>query len=115
MADLFHTGIRYVELRNIDLNPFDRVGINAEEIEFIHLFMLYLLWTDEKMSADEWVAEGNRISDEVSLEHPMKPTAHLVEGQMIFAEMLQMVDELELEGAELIKNIKHGWSNLKRR
>ena len=35
VADLFHTGIRYVELRNIDLNPFDRVGINAEEIEFI--------------------------------------------------------------------------------
>ena len=50
------------ELRNIDLNPFDRVGIDAAEIEFIHLFMLYLLWTDyEKLPADEWVAEGNRI------------------------------------------------------
>lgn len=72
VVDLFHTGIRYVELRNIDLNPFDRVGIDAAEIEFIHLFMLYLLWTDEKLPADEWVAEGNRISDAVSLEHPAK-------------------------------------------
>ena len=43
VADLFHTGIRYVELRNIDLNPFDRVGIDAAEIEFIHLFMLLSL------------------------------------------------------------------------
>ena len=103
VADLFHTGIRYVELRNIDLNPFDRVGIDAAEIEFIHLFMLYLLWTDEKLPADEWVAEGNRISDVVSLENPAKTTAYLTEGQAIFAEMLQMVDELEIEGAELLK------------
>ena len=103
VADLFHTGIRYVELRNIDLNPFDRVGIDAAEIEFIHLFMLYLLWTDEKLPADDWVAEGNRISDAVSLEHPAKTTAYLTEGQAIFAEMLQMVDELEIEGAELLK------------
>lgn len=104
VADLFHTGIRYVELRNIDLNPFDRVGINAEEIEFIHLFMLYLLWTEEKLSADEWVAEGNRISDAVSLEHPAEPTAYLAEGQAIFAEMLEMIDELDLTGKELVKS-----------
>lgn len=103
VADLFHTGIRYVELRNIDLNPFDRVGIDAEEIEFLHLFMLYLLWTEEKLSADEWVAEGNRISDAVSLEHPAKATAYVVEGQAIFSEMLQMLEELELPGSSLVK------------
>lgn len=103
VADLFHTGIRYVELRNIDLNPFDRVGIDADEIEFIHLFMLYLLWTDEKLPADEWVAEGNRISDAVSLEHPAKPTAYLTEGQAIFTEMLQMVAALEIDGVELLE------------
>lgn len=103
VADLFHTGIRYVELRNIDLNPFDRVGIDADQIEFLHLFMLYLLWTDEKLAADEWVAEGNRISDAVSLEHPAKPTAYLAEGQAIFTEMLEMVEELDLAGTSLIK------------
>ncbi|MDU5509702.1 bifunctional glutamate--cysteine ligase GshA/glutathione synthetase GshB [Enterococcus gilvus] len=103
VADLFHTGIRYVELRNIDLNPFDRVGIDADEIAFIHLFMLYLLWTDEKLAADEWVAEGNDISDAVSMEHPAKPTAYLAEGKMIFSEMLEMMSELELEGVDLLK------------
>lgn len=103
VADLFHTGIRYVELRNIDLNPFDRVGIDADEIEFIHLFMLYLLWAEEKLSADEWVAEGNRISDAVSLEHPAKATAYEAEGQRIFTEMLEMINELELDGAERVK------------
>ncbi|WP_407855058.1 bifunctional glutamate--cysteine ligase GshA/glutathione synthetase GshB [Enterococcus hailinensis] len=107
VADLFHTGIRYVELRNIDLNPFDRVGIDADEIKFIHLFMLYLLWTDEKLSADDWVAEGNRISDAVSLEHPTKPTAFYEEGQQIFAEMLQMIKELSLEGSELVRTYQN--------
>ncbi|MBM7711877.1 bifunctional glutamate--cysteine ligase GshA/glutathione synthetase GshB [Enterococcus xiangfangensis] len=104
VADLFQTGIRYIELRNIDLNPFERVGISSDEIEFLHLFMLYLLWTEEKLSADEWVAEGNRISDAVSLERPTETTAYLAEGHAIFAEMLQMVDELELTGADLLKN-----------
>ena len=36
-------------------------------------------------------------------EHPAKTTAYLTEGQAIFAEMLQMVDELEIEGADLLK------------
>lgn len=110
VADLFHTGIRYVELRNIDLNPFERVGISSDEIEFLHLFMLYLLWTDEKLPADEWVAEGNRISDAVSLEHPAKTTAYVAEGHAIFAEMLQMIDELSLEGGDLLQKYQ-SWLN----
>ncbi|GCF94583.1 glutathione biosynthesis bifunctional protein GshAB [Enterococcus florum] len=106
VADLFHTGIRYVELRNIDLNPFDRVGINAGEIQFIHLFMLYLMWTEEKKPADEWVEEGNRISDAVALEHPMHQTAYLEEGRQLFAEMQQMAEELELDVQEVLDHYR---------
>lgn len=104
VADLFHTGIRYVELRNIDLNPFERVGINEEAIKFIHLFMLYLLWTDEKAPADEWVEQGNQLNDAVSLEHPYEQTAYLEEGRQLFAEMKQMAQELNLPAAELLGN-----------
>ncbi len=104
VADLFHTGIRYVELRNIDLNPFERIGINQEAVEFIHLFMLYLLWTDEKAPADEWVETGNKINDEVSLEHPNHQTAYIEEGRRMFAEMQEMTEELDLPVDDQITN-----------
>ena len=48
MSDLPKTGIRYIELRNLDLNPFSRLGIVEDTVDFLHYFMLYLLWTDEK-------------------------------------------------------------------
>lgn len=35
-------GINHIELRMLDLNPFSRVGITKEDIDFIHLFILWL-------------------------------------------------------------------------
>lgn len=34
-------GIQYVELRSIDINPFEPVGINLETILFLEVFMIY--------------------------------------------------------------------------
>ncbi|WP_250637632.1 hypothetical protein [Paenibacillus crassostreae] len=52
-------GIRYIELRNIDLNPFEPYGIGYEQAEFLHLFLIYLLWKDEGENCDEWVKMGD--------------------------------------------------------
>ncbi len=35
-------GIDYVEFRSVDLNPFDEAGINYKDLEFLHLFMIYM-------------------------------------------------------------------------
>ena len=36
-------GVNHIELRTLDLNPFSRVGILKEDIDFIHIFILWLL------------------------------------------------------------------------
>lgn len=36
------SGVNHIELRMLDLNPFSRVGILREDIDFIHLFILWL-------------------------------------------------------------------------
>lgn len=46
---LTEKGINHVELRTLDLNPLTRNGIFKEDIEFIHLFMLYLMSLDEAL------------------------------------------------------------------
>ena len=48
VADLATTGVRYIELRNIDLNPYARLGINPEQVRFLQLFLMYMLWTEER-------------------------------------------------------------------
>ncbi len=39
-------GIAYVELRTLDINCFERTGISQVQLDFLELFMLYCLFTD---------------------------------------------------------------------
>ena len=40
-------GVEYLELRSIDLNPFSRIGVDISDLEFVHLFIVYLLLKEE--------------------------------------------------------------------
>lgn len=107
MADLASEGIRYIELRNIDLNPFEKVGISEEQVEFLHLFLLFLLWEEERADADEWVADGDRKNNLVALEHPLKPTALLAEGKNLLTALRDFVVALDLSVSEnLLSNVE---------
>lgn len=35
------TGVDYIELRSLDINPFQRVGIDLESIHFLEVFLIY--------------------------------------------------------------------------
>lgn len=89
-------GIRYIELRNIDLNPFETYGISYEQAEFLHLFLIYLLWKDEGENCDEWVKMGDVNNDIVALEHPLEPTKFEAEAKNIIHEMEHLVEILNL-------------------
>ena len=48
-------GVEYVEVRNLDLNPFVAVGIAADCIRFMDTFLLYCLFSDSTpLSADDF-------------------------------------------------------------
>ncbi|PHV70045.1 bifunctional glutamate--cysteine ligase/glutathione synthetase [Sporanaerobium hydrogeniformans] len=57
LESLEEEGIRYIEIRSIDINPFDKTGIALEDLEFLHLFMLYLL-TKEETAYEKWQEEA---------------------------------------------------------
>lgn len=95
VADLATTGVRYIELRNIDLNPYARLGINPEQVRFLQLFLMYMLWTEEKEDCDQWVAEGTTRNDKVALEQPSDQTEFHQEGREILEGMKQMLVELD--------------------
>lgn len=106
VADLAKTGVRYIELRNIDLNPYAYLGIDQEQVRFLQLFLTYMLWVEEAEEADQWVEEGSKRNEQVSLEHPLKQTEFAEEGRFLLNDMKKMVVELEqLEALPLLERM----------
>lgn len=51
---LTQEGVNYIELRSLDLNPFSRVGIDPETLNFLEVFMIYcFLSPSKRMSSNE--------------------------------------------------------------
>ncbi|WP_461243903.1 bifunctional glutamate--cysteine ligase GshA/glutathione synthetase GshB [Secundilactobacillus muriivasis] len=96
VSDLHQNGVRYIELRNLDINPFAPYGVSPDEINFLTTFMLYLLWTDEQAPADQWVQQGDQLNEQVALENPLTTTAAQAEGQRLLAGMRNMCQQLHL-------------------
>jgi len=48
-------GVQYVEVRSIDLNPFEPIGIHGDCVRFFDLFLLYCLFEDSpRMTPEEF-------------------------------------------------------------
>jgi glutamate--cysteine ligase len=45
---LRENGIAYIELRMVDLNPLEPIGISQETMHFIHLFLIYMLLKEDE-------------------------------------------------------------------
>ncbi|HEX5793003.1 MAG TPA: glutamate--cysteine ligase, partial [Rheinheimera sp.] len=54
-------GVEYIEVRALDVNPFSAVGITAEQMHFLDIFLLYCLLSDspELSGAAQSVTEQN--------------------------------------------------------
>lgn len=46
-------GVQYIEVRSIDLNPFEPIGIHADCIRFFDMFLLYCLFEDSPNMTQE--------------------------------------------------------------
>lgn len=70
-------GIQYLEIRTIDLNVFDKCGIAKVDLEFLNIFMLFLLLEGEE-SFDTWQQEA--LINEVKVaEHGLKADLELLD------------------------------------
>ncbi len=49
-------GVEYLEIRAIDLNPYYPLGIQDEQLKFLHMFMLFCLFTKNTL-IDEKIAQ----------------------------------------------------------
>lgn len=94
--DLPNEGIAYLELRSFDLNPYSSVGMTLDQIHFVHLFMLYLLCSEQM--TDEESAEAIEKGEEMNIlcagEKPNEPTQFEAEGRKIIKGMAELLEAL---------------------
>lgn len=50
LGALFHRGVEYIEVRCLDVNPYEPLGINTEQIHFLDTFLLYCLLRESPAS-----------------------------------------------------------------
>ncbi|MCC5893309.1 bifunctional glutamate--cysteine ligase GshA/glutathione synthetase GshB [Exiguobacterium sp.] len=89
-------GIDYIEIRNIDLNPFEKTGIALDDLKFLHIFMLYLALKDETDFAD-WQAEAFHNQQRVAKEG-LSPTLMLTrDGESVALQTYgnDLLDDIE--------------------
>ncbi|MDN6731302.1 MAG: bifunctional glutamate--cysteine ligase GshA/glutathione synthetase GshB, partial [Atopostipes suicloacalis] len=95
-SDMLKSGIDYVEFRSIDLNPMDRIGLSANQLEFYHLFIMCMVWMNKKASNKE-IEEGQNRNIEIAHENPFEQTKYYEEGLAILDLIEEMVESLDLE------------------
>ncbi len=60
--NFYTSGINHIELRTLDLNPLSPIGIKKEDIEFLHILILYLMsLDDEEFDDDEQLRAVNNV------------------------------------------------------
>ncbi|RTY52908.1 glutamate--cysteine ligase [Pantoea sp. YU22] len=103
---LLRGGIEYIEVRSLDLNPFSAVGVDANQVRFLDLFLIWCTLADApEMSADEllcsrknWnrvVLEGRKPNQMISVgcsetEHPLVEV-----GKALFDDLHRVAEVLD--------------------
>jgi len=96
-------GIGYLEIRSIDLNPRAFAGIELEDLQILHLFMLALFELEDDIAFDP-----KELAKAVALEGRNLTAEVLVLVESIYEKMRSINDEFGLELGHLIDMIPYG-------
>ena len=106
-------GITYLEFRNFDLNPFERIGISQTTMDTVHLLLLAFLWLDAPENVDQALAQGHALNEKIALSHPLEPLPSEAETQNITTALDQLVQHFGLGDYHqgLVKQVKDAFDD----
>ncbi|MBX9136944.1 MULTISPECIES: bifunctional glutamate--cysteine ligase GshA/glutathione synthetase GshB [unclassified Clostridium] len=109
---LLNEGIKYLEYRTIDINPFEKGGISLADLRFLQVFNIYLL-TKEESEFENWQEEALENQqliavhgiDNIELKHDGKCINRIDFGLEILNEVMGINNELNLGFEDVIKDM----------
>ena len=120
LESLTEEGINYLEIRSIDINPFNKVGISLEDLNFLSIFTLYLL-VKEESDYENWQEEAQNNQNIIAMYGQMDVVLNK-DGEVIsrekwsleiLQEIKDMVIELDLKKEDVIDNMMEKVKNSK--
>lgn len=90
---LLTNGIKYLEFRSLDLNPFSPVGVSLEEAEFLDAYLHYLLIKDSDITLEE-VSAGVIKNKKTAMEHPHDKSQYFNEAMDMLKDMKEIYTQL---------------------
>ncbi|MEC5345104.1 glutamate--cysteine ligase [Brenneria populi] len=103
---LLRGGIEYIEVRSLDINPFSPTGVDASQVRFLDLFLIWCALADApEMSADEllctrknWnrvILEGRKPGQTIGMgcETEQHPIAKI--GKSLFTDLRRVAEVLD--------------------
>lgn len=109
---LLKDGIKYLEYRTIDINPFEKGGISLEDLRFLQVFNIYLLtkeesdfknWQEEALENQQLIAVHG--IDDIELKQDGKSINRIDFGLEILNEVMSVNNELNLGFEDIINNM----------
>ena len=119
LESLEKDGIKYVEIRTIDLNPWEKTGISKKDMEFVHLFIIYLLICEES-DYDNWQEESVYNEELIAQKGFTKNLKLIKDGREITFkswanQIINQIDNLnktlELSKEHIIENLRNKLDN----
>ena len=106
-------GVTYLEFRNFDLNPFERIGISQNTMDTVHLLTLAFLWLDAPENVDQALSQGHALNEKIALSHPLEPLPSEAETQNITTALDQLVQHFGLGDyhQDLVKQVKDAFAD----
>ena len=109
---LLNDGIKYLEYRTIDINPFEKGGISLEDLKFLQIFNIYLL-VKEESNFDKWQEEALENQQliavsglkDIELKKDGKNINRIQYGLEILNEVKEVNNKLNLNFEEIINNM----------
>lgn len=115
LKDLPTTGVKYIELRMLDLDPSSSVGIRTNTLRFIKLLAIYFLMSPHLSfkEINKIIKRADQKNEEVATEYPnnkckyQKNAQNFLEKLKLFANQLQLGPEYQEEIQDMIERVNN--------
>lgn len=98
LKQLPKTGVQYLELRMLDLDPSSSVGVRTNTLRFIRLMASYFIMTPalHEREVNEVLARADEMNEEVATEHPETICQYQTAARGMMARLEQYANQIQL-------------------
>lgn len=98
LAELKQHGATYLELRMLDLDPSNSIGIKTETIRFIRLFASYLIMSPALKPQDVMrvLTKADQMNEEVAMEHPTSKCRYQAKALALLRSLESYANKIQL-------------------